>query len=555
MSDTSDNLKGKLILGIDLGTTKSGISVWDERQGRVVMLPDAHGRCIIPSVVAWDRQGHQWLVGHAARTLAEQQPHDVVYSIKRYIGRWFDDPHVARSRQRLTYRLDSGGGKDKLRDVVADLGTDQGHTLRLSAPEVSAKVLRQLRETAAQALSLPLEEVRYAVITVPAYFGMLQRQATILAGTIAGLEVVDILNEPTAAALAHSDSVLSHVERRILVCDLGGGTFDVSLLEASRDEAGYVFFTRVVDGDTRLGGDDIDASVVDWLVQTIEKQCGHTVRPDDVSRARLRFAAEQAKIALSSQETCTVELSRFETGGGTGALDIRLDMTRSELKDCASEVLRRTQEITRRAVKNVAGLTWDQIDETILVGGQTLTPAVQRIFAELTGREPRISERPQHVVALGAGEYAHILSLGREKFQENALVDVLALPVGIRLDDNTFRPTVEANVTVPHRSRPIAVTTTEDNQPSIHVEILQGRPGTEDADQCVLLDSIDMEVPPAPARTPRFEVVFDVRKDGTMTVTLTDTRRQRTASKEIMETNLEWRDMRPEETSGPKVAR
>jgi len=542
-------LEGQLIVGIDLGTTKSGVSVWDAERKQVVMLPNAEGQDVTPSVVGWDRAHKQWLVGRAARELGRQHPGDVVYSIKRYIGRWYTDPNVLYGRQDLTYKLVSGGGIDQLRDVVAELGSDEGgKPIRLTAPEISGRVLSKLRQDAAHDLQRDKEELKYAVITVPAYFNVLQRRATILAGKEAGLEVVDILNEPTAAALAYGDSVLGPEERRILVYDLGGGTFDISLLEVSRDEAGYTFYTRVVDGDTRLGGDDIDISVARWLAEQVAERYQTSVRPDDqITWGQLRRAAEEAKVALSAQEAVTVNLPGLDLGSRP-PFDAQIELTRDQLETCAADVLRRTRTITKRAVENVAGLTWDQIDEVILVGGQTLMPAIQRDVEELTKHKPRVNDRPYLAVALGAGEYAHNLSLGHGKFHENALINVIALPLGIRLDDNTFEPLVQANATVPHVSRPFPVTTLEDNQTSISVEVLQGPRGATQADQCVMLGSIDMEVPPAPARTPKFEVVFDVLSDGTMKVIVADTRRKRSETLDIVETRrtLAWRDQSQE---------
>ena len=385
--DTS-GLRVRRIIGIDLGTTKSGVSIWDEQQGRAVMLADASGRSVMPSLVGWDRVRQEWVEGHTAKELAREHPGDVIYSIKRYIGRWFHDPQVRNGRGDLTYRLVSGGGKDKLCDVIADLGTDDHvGSLLLSAPEVSAKVLARLRQNSAEALGVPREEVEEAIITVPAYFNMLHRQATVLAGQKAGLKVVDILNEPIAAALAYGEVVLGPEERRILVYDLGGGTFDVAILEARRDEQGYEFFTRVIDGDTRLGGDDIDASVVRFLAEQIRTRFGHPVRPDDwVTRAQLRWHAEQAKIDLSEpgQELAVIDLPALDLGS-CSPFDARLELTRDQLEACAADVLSRTRAITQRAVKEVAGLTWDQIDEVILVGGQTLMPAIQRDVEALTG--------------------------------------------------------------------------------------------------------------------------------------------------------------------------
>lgn len=548
MSDIQDTLKGKLIVGIDLGTTNSGVAVWDDKRGEIIMLADADSYDLIPSAVGWDRSHQGWVVGRAAKALGNTQPKKVAYSIKRFIGRWFNDSGVLSSLPDLPFTLRPGGREDQLRDILVDFGTDDGgEKLLVTAPEISGKVLFKLRQIAASRLGVPLEELKYAVITVPAYFNVLQRRATIEAGREAGLEVVDILNEPTAAALAYGASVLDAEERRILVYDLGGGTFDISLLDVSRDKVGYIFYTRVVDGDTRLGGDDIDASVARWLEAEIEKRYGHPVLSDDrTTRERLRRAAEQAKIELSDlrRDATYIELPALDLGS-SAPFDGRIEITRAQIEECAKDVIQRTLLITKRAVQDVAGLSWAQIDEVILVGWQTLMPAIQREVETLTGHKPLVNDCPQLSVALGAAEYAHILSLGQEKFQKNTLINVIALPLGIRLDENTFKPLVRANVTLPHTSEAYPVTTTEDNQTTIQVEVFQANREDLPTNQCVLLGSIDMEVPPAPARTPKFEVVFDVQADGTMRVIVTDTKSRQHKTLDIVEGRrvLIWRDL------------
>jgi molecular chaperone DnaK len=286
----------------------------------------------------------------------------------------------------------------------------------------------------------------------------------------------------------------------------------------------------------------------------IEKRYGYPVLPDDqLTRERLRRAGEQAKIDLSdpNRNSTLVKLRALDLGSSR-PFDVRIKLTRAQLEECAKDVIQRTLLITSRAIQDIAGLSWNQIDEVILVGGQTLMPAVQREVEALTGRKPRVNDRPQLAVALGAGEYAHILSLGREKFQKNTLINVIALPLGIRLDENTFKPLVHANVTLPHASDPYPITTPEDNQTAIHVEVLQGAREDIRADQCVLLGSIDMEVPPAPARTTKFEVVFDVQSDGTMKVIVTDIRRRRQGTLDIVEGKriLVWRDVSQKEEGG-----
>jgi molecular chaperone DnaK len=540
-----DRLEGELILGIDLGTTNSGIAVWDPELGRPRMLLDPEGQWLVPSIVAWDGRRREWTVGREAELIRREKPGRAAYSIKRLVGRRFHEPCVRLGLPGLPFKVIAQGGDDPLRELAIEFDDrDPSDPIRLTPPEVSAKVLSRLRAIAADGLGRALEQVKYAVITVPAYFNMLQRRATRLAGELAGFEVVDIIDEPTAAALAYGDSVLSREERRVLIFDLGGGTFDVSLLAVRRDEVGYVFSAEAVDGDTTLGGDDIDASVARWLAGEIEKRFGRPIRPDDhVTRDQLRRAAEKAKIALSTHEVATIDLQSLDLGRGA-PFDARIELTRGQLEACARELLRRARTITRRVVEDVAELTWDAIHEVILVGGQTLMPAVQREVEELTGRRPRVNDRPQVAVALGAAEYAHILSLGRERFPENALINVIALPLGIRLDNETFKPLVPANATVPHVSRPYPVTTMEDNQTSIHVEVLQGPRGATRADECVVLGSIDMEVPPAPARVLKFEVQFDVQSDSTMRVEVADVQRDRRETIDIVLNKdvIAWRD-------------
>lgn len=557
MDEERKSLEGRLILGIDLGTTKSGVSIWDAELQRARMLQNEDGAEIIPSVVAWDRERREWLLGEAARRMEIDHAQDVVYSIKRCIGRWYNDRKVAEIRADLPYRLVTGGGTDQLRDVLVDFGTevDSPDPPLLAAPAISAKVLAELRRIAARALGLSDDAVRHAVITVPAYFDVLQRRATRLAGEMAGLTVAGILNEPTAALLAYAaaygDEVVGPDWRTILVYDLGGGTFDISILEAQQLDGGYQVLTLGVDGDTRLGGDDIDMAIVRWLEGEIERTCGREVRPNDHhTRAVLRLEAERAKVRLSTEPIVMVRLRELDPESGS-PFEVDLELTRDQLEACAADVLTRARDITRHAVERVQGLSWDQIDQVILVGGQTLMPAVQRSVEALSGKKPRLLDWPQQAVARGAGEYAHALALGQEGFQDRILSHVIALPLGIRLEDNTFKPVVEANKTVPHLSDPpLSVTTTEDGQRRIVVEVLQQPREARTADECVSLGKIEMEVPPAPAGSPHFTVQFDVLEDGTMKVVVSDTRRKRRSELDIVESGMvTWRD--PSLTDAP----
>jgi molecular chaperone DnaK len=375
--------------------------------------------------------------------------------------------------------------------------------------------------------------VKYAVVTVPAYFNVLQRKATIRAGQKAGLEVVDILNEPTAAALSYN-KVLGSKKKRILVYDFGGGTFDISVLEAARDSDGYFFHTLLVDGDTHLGGDDIDKNLVDWLKQEIKTRYGATIRNDDtVTNAQLRLAAERAKVELGSVESVPIKLTLVL--GNQAPFDIDIEVTRDTLNHCAEEVIKRARTITETAVTKIGGLSWSDIDKVLLVGGQTLMPAIQADVEQLTGIKPHVSERPQQAIALGAAEYGRTLSLGEEKFYQNTLINVIALPLGVRLGKNDFCQLVPANAVVPHISKEHFVSNPNDNQTEIRVEVLQGTRDATLADQCVRLGHVDMNILPRPAGSHKIKIVFDVKSDGTMKVIVTDERTGHSVTEDITE--------------------
>ncbi|MEH2093403.1 Hsp70 family protein [Nostoc sp.] len=539
MDNQQDTLKDKLIVGIDLGTTNSGISLWSDERQQVEILTDKNDNVLTPSLVGWDRNNQTWVVGHEAQTLSQQHPTDVVYSIKRYIGRAFSDPNVNSDRPHLAYQLIPGSDQAKHNEVAVDFGD-----CKVSAPELSAKILFKLRQDAALKLGMPIEEIKNAVITVPAYFNVPQREATKLAGQQAGLEDVRILNEPTAAALSYRNTVLEQYKQcRILVYDLGGGTFDISLLEFERDAKGYAFYTQVVDGDTHLGGDDIDLNIARWLAEELEKRYGTLVDPNDrTTRNRLRQKAEEAKIQLSTNEVevAVVDLTSLDLGQSPSLDDAYIELSREQLEKCAADVIQKTLKITKRAVEDVAGLTWKEIDEVILVGWQTKMPAIGRKVEEMTGRKPHVSDSPHLAVALGAGEFARILSLGKEKFSENSLIDVLALPLGICLDDDTFKVLVDANKTLPYTSPPFLATTTVDNQGLISVKVLQGPRGATKASECDLLGFVEMTVLPAPKGIPKFEVVLHVQSDGTMYVEVTDDRTRKSERKDLNEPKKVW---------------
>lgn len=524
MSDEhrSKDFTEKLIVGIDLGTTKSCMAVWRPDSGRVAIIRSAEGDTITQSVVAWDRENQQWIVGGEAREVAISRPTDVVYSIKRCIGREYKDKYVQEALRDLTYNLTPGDGMDLAKDVLVDFETrpDSPKPHQLSPSEISAKVLSKLRTDAIRALN---SEVKYAIITVPAYFGVPQREATRLAGRLAELEVVAILNEPTAAALAYGveyDDVITSQWQKLLVYDLGGGTFDISILDVKRQVDGFQVDTLGVDGDTRLGGDDIDIGVVHWLEDEIERRCHLPVPQDNYQiRALLRREAVQAKVELSKRLSTRIYLPQLNLGGKL--VDVNLELTREQLERCADAVIQRTCEITQSALVK-AGLKWEDIDQILLVGGQTQMPAIQHAVQQMTGKQPRKLDWPQEAVARGAGEYAHILSLGQKAIYEHALTHVTALPLGTRLDTNTFYPIVQANSRVPAIGK-ANVTTTQDNETEIIVHVLQKPREAITADDCTLLGSLQLRgIPPAPKGVPTFELAFNVKDDGTLKVTVTD---------------------------------
>lgn len=528
MTSTLDTYAGKLIVGIDLGTTKSGLAVYREASDQVEMVEDGYGRTILPSVVGWDREHERWLVGGEAKRFASKHPDAVVRSIKRYIGRWYIDDAVRKMQPERAFKLEPGTGQDQLEDIFVNFGFDHtGRSVRLSAPEVSGKVLSALRTIAATHLGLDEETIKYAVITIPAYFNDLQRNATIRAGNKAGLEVVDIINEPTASALAYRNLVLEMGEtRRIMVYDLGGGTFDISILLATLDEHGFSFDTEVVDGDTRLGGDDIDQKVVQWLIDEVEKQSEQKVRSDDlVSRERLRQAAETAKIELTDHLSTTVQLDNLSLGAGD-PFDFAVELTRAQLDECAGEVISRVRAICRRAVEQLLRKSWDEIDAIVLVGGQTQMPAIQQDIEAFSNKKPLVIPRPQEAIALGAGEYAHTLSLGGSRFHERSLQHVVALPVGIYIPRPVpiFQPLIAANSGPLPVSGKHVVKTTENDQDHIDIEILQGKQwDATKREQCDLIGVIRVsDLLPAPAGMMVFEITVTAEDNGTLSVMVVD---------------------------------
>lgn len=483
---------GKAV-GIDLGTTNSVVAVMEG--GKPTVIANAEGARTTPSVVAFTKTGER-LVGQLARRQAVLNPENTVYSIKRFIGRRYEE--VDKEREMVSYKVkQAGDGSCR----VSIQGKDY------TPEEISAMVLRKLKEDAEKYLG---EKVTSAVITVPAYFNDSQRQATKNAGTIAGLEVLRIINEPTAAALAYG--IDKKVNETILVFDLGGGTFDVSVLEVSEG----LFEVKATAGDTHLGGDDFDRALVDWLASEFEKQEGINLKKDPQALQRLTEAAEKAKIELSSVSETSISLP-FITANATGPKHMDTKLTRSKFNELTRHLVERCRKPVEQALAD-AKLTYKDIDEVVLVGGSTRIPAVQELVKSLTGgKEPNQSVNPDEVVAIGAAIQAGVLA---GEVKNVVLLDVTPLSLGIETMGGVFTKLVERNTTIPtHKSQ--VFSTAEDNQPAVDVYVFQGeRPMARDNK---LLGNFRLDgIRPAPRGLPRIEVNLDIDANGILNVSAKD---------------------------------
>jgi molecular chaperone DnaK len=491
------------ILGIDLGTTNSGGAVW--RDGAPHIIPDAGGYPLTPSVVARDPATGDWLVGRQARVIREENPGAAIYSIKRLMGRRFSEEVVQDDlhKRHILYEVEESRRR---RDAIeVPLGE-----LHLTPQEVSAKILQKIKADAEAHLG---HEISQAVITVPAYFHDSQRQATRDAGRIAGLDVKRVLNEPTAACLAFAYQRLNEARKTLAVYDLGGGTFDISILEVGRGP----FRVRATNGDTRLGGDDLDRYVADWALKQIGGEEEKRLREDVRALARLRAAAERAKIALSMAEEVTLEVPGL-LNGASGSEDLALTLTRTTLEGIANEeFIPRTLAPCANALRD-ARLNASDLAEVLLVGGQTRMPAIREAVRDFFGIEPNISVNPEEVVALGAAVQAAILA-GEATGLKLINVVPLTLGVGTRgvmdalIPRNTPVPVVKTRV----------YSTVENNQESVEVAVFQGeRPAARDNEK--LGSFILKGIEPAPHGEPEIEVTFRVDQDGILHVTGKDLR-------------------------------
>ncbi|MBX5466268.1 MAG: molecular chaperone DnaK [Firmicutes bacterium] len=482
------------VVGIDLGTTNSVIAVMEG--GKPTVILNAEGSRLTPSVVAFAKNGER-LVGQLARRQAVLNPENTVFSIKRFIGRRFDE--VREERERVPYKVTGGNNQQ----VLVNLPNAQK---ALTPEEISAMILAKLKADAEKYLG---ESVTQAVITVPAYFNDAQRQATKDAGKIAGLEVLRIINEPTAAALAYG--LDKKKNETILVWDLGGGTFDVSILEVGDG----VFEVKATSGDTHLGGDDYDMRLVDYIAEEFKREHGIDLRQDRQALQRLIEAAEKAKIELSSVTETQVSLP-FITADQTGPKHLEMKITRAKFEELTTDLTERTIAPFKQALAD-AKLTERDIDEVILVGGSTRMPVIQELVKRLTGKEPNRGVNPDEVVAVGAAIQAGVLA---GEVKDVILLDVTPLSLGIETLGGVFTKLIERNTTIPTRKSEV-FTTAADNQTSVEIHVLQGeRPMA--ADNRTLARFHLEGIPPAPRGVPQIEVTFDIDANGIVNVSARD---------------------------------
>ncbi len=482
------------VIGIDLGTTNSVVAVMEG--GEPVVIPNSEGGRLTPSVVAISKSGER-LVGQVAKRQSITNPDNTIFSIKRFMGRKFRDSHVERDRKLVPYKLSEAPNGD----VQVSMG-DRTY----SPPEISAMILQKLKADAEAYLG---EKVTEAVITVPAYFNDSQRQATKDAGTIAGLNVLRIINEPTAASLAYG--LDKKKEETIAVYDLGGGTFDISILQLGEG----VFEVKSTNGDTHLGGDDFDQKVIDWLADEFRRENGIDLRQDRMALQRLKEAAEKAKVELSSTMSTEVNLP-FITADASGPKHLTMTLTRAKLEQLTADLKERSIGPVKQALSD-AGLSSPQVDEVILVGGQTRMPAVQEAVKKLFGKEPHKGVNPDEVVAIGAAIQAGVL---KGEVRDVLLLDVTPLSLGIETLGGVVSKLIERNTTIP-TSKSQVYSTASDNQTSVEIHVLQGERPMASENKSLgrfILDGI----PPAPRGLPQIEVTFDIDANGILNVSAKD---------------------------------
>ena len=487
------------VIGIDLGTTNSCVAIMEGGKPRVI--ENSEGDRTTPSIVAFTKDG-EVLVGQPAKRQAVTNPPNTLFAIKRLIGRKFEDEVVRRDIKMVPYKIIRADNGDAWVEV-------QGK--KMAPPEISARVLMKMKKTAEDYLG---ETVTEAVITVPAYFNDSQRQATKDAGRIAGLTVKRIINEPTAAALAYGLDKQGG-DRKIAVYDLGGGTFDISIIEIAQVDGERQFEVLSTNGDTFLGGEDFDLRIINYLAEQFQKESGVDVRNDPLAMQRLKEAAEKAKIELSSTQQSDVNLP-YITADASGPKHLNIKLTRAKLDSLVEDLVQKTVEPCRVAIKD-AGVSTSDIAEVILVGGQTRMPLVQKYVKDLFGKEPRKDVNPDEAVAVGAGIQAGVLA---GEVKDVLLLDVTPLSLGIETLGGVMTKLIEKNTTIPTRASNV-FSTADDNQTAVTIHVLQGE--RDRAADNKSLGKFDLtDIPPAPRGMPQVEVSFDIDANGILNVSAKD---------------------------------